>query len=233
MRPALKSALPPLAEFPAGTETALAALLRAYDYAEEFRRPVWDFAVEMNDLRAAEFTASDLRWLVCRGYVEHAVEATPEKGGQRLFRPAGESAVSEASCVVLTAAGAAFARSRCGRPSVRPDRAPRTLPLNGPVAIAEAASRPHWDPVRRILRLGERVVKHFRQPAPKQETVLDAFEEEGWPPHIDDPLPPRSGRDRRQQLRDTINSLNRYQEYEALRFTGDGRGQGICWEALR
>jgi hypothetical protein len=34
------------------------------------------------------------------------------------------------------------------------------------------------------------VVKEFKLPAPNQETILTAFQEEGWPPRIDDPLPP-------------------------------------------
>ena len=39
-------------------------------------------------------------------------------------------------------------------------------------------------------RVGDRVVKQFRVPAGNQELILAAFEEMGWPPHIDDPLPP-------------------------------------------
>ena len=50
-------------------------------------------------------------------------------------------------------------------------------------------SLPSWDAQRRVLQLGNELVKLFRVPAPNQEAVLSAFEEEGWPFRVDDPLP--------------------------------------------
>jgi hypothetical protein len=50
---------------------------------------------------------------------------------------------------------------------------------------------PVFDVERRELRVGDVVVKRFRQPTPDQETMLLAFEEAGWPVRIDGPLPPR------------------------------------------
>jgi hypothetical protein len=67
-------------------------------------------------------------------------------------------------------------------------------------------------------------------PAANQERVLAAFEEEGWPVHIDDPLPPSPDQDSKRRLHDTINSLNRNQKCPLIRFVGDGTGQGVRWE---
>jgi hypothetical protein len=91
---------------------------------------------------------------------------------------------------------------------------------------------PTWDPHRQQLRLGDKIVKEFKLPAPNQELILMAFEEEGWPVRIDDPLPPHSDQDPKQRLHSTLNALNRHQKNRLLRFCGDGRGQGIRWEVL-
>jgi hypothetical protein len=75
-------------------------------------------------------------------------------------------------------------------------------------------------------------VKQYRVPSPNQEKVLAAFQEEGWPPHIDDPLPPVADESPKDHLRDTIRSLNSSQKNRVLRFRGDGTGQGILWELV-
>ena len=38
--------------------------------------------------------------------------------------------------------------------------------------------------------LASAFVKQYRVPSPNQEAVLTVFQEEGWPPRIDDPLSP-------------------------------------------
>ena len=78
--------------------------------------------------------------------------------------------------------------------------------------------------------MGTNVVKEFKLPSPNQETLLTAFEEEGWPPHIDDPLSPTPPLDPRRRLHDTIKALNRKQKHGLIRFRGDGSGEGIRWE---
>jgi hypothetical protein len=80
--------------------------------------------------------------------------------------------------------------------------------------------------------LGERIVKEFKLPALNQETVLTAFQEEGWPPCIDDPLPPAAGIDPKRRLHDTIKNLNRNQKHYLVRFMGNGTGQGVRWELV-
>jgi hypothetical protein len=73
-------------------------------------------------------------------------------------------------------------------------------------------------------------VKRFRVPALNQELILAAFEEEGWPPHLDDPLPQEANTDPKQRLQDTIKRLNRHQVNRLIHFRGDGSGTGILWE---
>ena len=112
------------------------------------------------------------------------------------------------------------------------DTGPTTLRLaDGDAAIqTEAAAKPRWDGKDRILYLGQQIVKRYGRRSPNQEMVLNAFEEEGWPRHMDNPLPPKSGVVTKCRLHDTIRWLNRQQENELLRFLGDGSGEGVFWE---
>ncbi len=86
---------------------------------------------------------------------------------------------------------------------------------------------PHWE-TRTLWYLGK-VVKEFRVPAGNQKLILEAFEELGWPPWIDDPLPPRTGIDSKDRLHNTINRLNCHQKNRLLKFHGDGTGKRIGW----
>ena len=86
--------------------------------------------------------------------------------------------------------------------------------------------------MRHELRLGETLVKKFKWRAANQEAILCAFEEEGWPPHIDDPLPPILDKDPKRRLSDAIKCLNRKQLNTLVRFSGDGTGEGVYWELI-
>jgi hypothetical protein len=92
-----------------------------------------------------------------------------------------------------------------------------------------ARPKPQWDAQRRELRFQGVVVKRFRKPAPNQELILAAFEESGWPPRIDDPLPPHSDIPPTDRLHDTLGRLNRTLRNPLIRFGGDGGGEGIYW----
>ena len=72
-------------------------------------------------------------------------------------------------------------------------------------------------PVRRLR--GMKVAKNVAR-------ILDAFEEEGWPDRIDDPLP---GGRKPPRLRGAVATLNR--GLSAIKFRADGTGEGILWEA--
>ena len=76
------------------------------------------------------------------------------------------------------------------------------------------------------------MVKCFRVPAPNQEMVLTAFEEEGWPYRVYDPLPPEEGKDAKQRLHETIKALNGHRLARIIRFHGDGTGEGVFWELV-
>jgi hypothetical protein len=92
--------------------------------------------------------------------------------------------------------------------------------------------QPVWNRERRELRIGEIVVKRFKWPAENQERVLDAFQESGWPDHIDDPLQSHPNICPKRRLHDTLKCLNRKQIQEAIKFRGDGTGLGIRLEIV-
>jgi hypothetical protein len=205
-------------------------LLEAYDYAQQLERSVWDFAVEIDTLQAAGLSNSDLRWLQCKGYVEHAAEITLHGQDTRAFRQTGNLTFTNRTCFVLSEPGFLFAQH------VLETRQDLPGPTKGGAAQpAHQVVRPlvpKWDKERQELRLGTLIVKQFKVPAPNQEMILAAFEEEGWPPRVDDPLPPQPDQDTKRRLHDTIVTLNRHQRHLLIRFLGDGSGQGVRWELV-
>ena len=194
-------------------------LIEAIDTARQLGLDPWDFALDLAGLRALGVSDSELRWAIVMGYVEHRMEVTAGGAAHRSFVEVPNLQLTERSCFVLTAGGedyAAAARNGSGArlfvPTVR------------------LARIPEWEAGRRLLRIGDAIVKEFKVPAGNQELILAAFQELGWPAAIDDPLPPRDGLDRKRRLHDTINSLNRNQRRPLLKFRGKGDGQGVCWE---
>ncbi|MBI3469387.1 MAG: hypothetical protein HY000_40815 [Planctomycetes bacterium] len=211
-------------------DPALVTLLEAYRYAQAAGRDPWDFAVEIDDLRDAGITDSDLRYLICAGFAEHATEVTRPAWRKRVFRKLHNLGMTNKTCLVLTERGESFAQQT----GVSVARSGQLRNGGNTDNVADKAhpqtAVPIWDRFRRELRVGDLVVKGFRMPAPCQETILVAFEEEGWPVRIDDPLPPLGDQDPKKRLHDAINKLNRHQKQRLLRFRGDGTGRGICWE---
>jgi hypothetical protein len=214
--------------------SGLAELLKAYQYAQRAQRDAWDFAVEISRLRALGLTEADFRWLVCMGYAKHAREITRQEDAARQFRPSDNLLLWRRSCFILTEHGESFARSLSD--GFGPDGQPRSRLLveasaarnNGDGAFH--AHVPQWDSERHELRVGDKLVKEFRWPAVNQELILGTFQEEGWPQHIDDPLPPQPEQDPKRRLHDTIKCLNRNQRNRLLHFGGDGTGEGVVWE---
>jgi hypothetical protein len=62
--------------------------------------------------------------------------------------------------------------------------------------------------------------------------VLDAFEREGWPDAISDPLEPDELMDHKTRLQETAKSLNDRLMDGTIRFHCNGRGDGILWERV-
>lgn len=229
---------------PRSTQRAICQLLKASNYAEDTGRDAWEFAVTIGELRRDGVSENELRWLVCRGYIEHAEEVTTTSN-ERAFDRHVSLRFCKRSAFVITSAGVAFSReilkgfTRC---EVRDegeansfDAAPQPTKLR-PVENAHHGTngnaRPKWDRDRRELRLGGKLVKVFKLPSPMQEAILMAFEEEHWPPRIDDPLPGHPDLLPKRRLHDTIKSLNRNQKNCLIRFMGDGTGEGIRWELI-
>jgi hypothetical protein len=211
-------------------KAVLAALLEALEYAEDLGGSPWDFAIEISSMRRLKLSNSDLRWLVARGLVKHALEVTPPRDSVRSFRRPPRPAFGKKSCFVLTTVGAELARG-C-RPSIellaaKNSRAAPDIPL--PVSPPRPAA-PKWDRDRRELRVGLIVVKQFKLPSAGQEAILTAFEETSWPPRIDDPVSLRDGSMRNGRLQETIRLLNKNQKRSLVRFAGDSNGQCVCWE---
>jgi hypothetical protein len=203
---------------------ALRSLREAHTYAASLSQDVWQFALGITSLGQGGLSHNDIRWLLYRRFVLHGMETTQPGEERRTFRAGGAIRFERRSCFVLTEAGIAFAREALCTPVV--DQ-PTSLATND---VAPAAIVPTWDRDRQELRLGKELVKCFKTPAPNQELILAAFQEEGWPVHIYDPLPPHPEQDPRRRLHDTINSLNRNQKKPLVRFMGDGSGQGVRWD---
>lgn len=200
---------------------ALLHLLEAFESAEELRQPVLQFSCQLRGLHDHGFTDANLRWLLALGYADHLIETTKLEEKERHFRSIANSRFTEASCLVLTARGA---------------RRARTL-LTHDHALLHTHSqpperKPHFDLARRQLYLGEVLVKSYSQPAKNQVTILASFQEEGWPPRLDDPLPGNDGVDARRRLNEAIRSLNAHQQARRLDFRGDGTGTAILWNLL-
>ena len=213
---------------PEPVEWALGALLDSLELARDAGHSCWDFAVEVGTLQAAGLRNSELRWLACKSLVEHARETTELTADNRSFETTGLLNLTSKTCFVLTASGEELARTlRPGASSEPTQVAPQRE--SGQSASDE---KPFWDVDRYELRWQGKLVKKYTVPSPNQRKVLLAFEEEGWPCRVDDPLPPHPELDPKRRLHDTIKSLNRHQEQRLLKFLGDGTGEGVRWEPI-
>src|SRR4051812_8609943 len=86
----------------------LALLRDALEDALAVGRGVWEFAVELDELRAAGLSNANLRWLLCQGYVMHGQEQPPMGSCHRSFQPIASLSLPPCSCFVLTDSGRAL-----------------------------------------------------------------------------------------------------------------------------
>ncbi len=211
---------------------ALRKLARAFELSRDCERPKWDFAVALADLEQMGVSHDELRWLIGKEFVEHAQEVVAPGGIRRSFDSPGGFAFTTQSCFVITDPGLQFANNSASLPlrfeSGRSDqRESIRQPSNEPCHPS-----PYWDSQRHELRIGKLVVKRFKWRALNQEAILAAFQEDEWPPRIDDPLPPIPNIDPKRRLSDAIKCLNRKQQNPCLRFSGDGTGEGVLWDLV-
>jgi hypothetical protein len=223
---------------------ALALLRHAYACSEDGHADPWDFALEIGKLYEAGLAITDLRWLVAKGFVEHGDETSTYGDAHRSFTRSDGFNFLTTTCVVLTKKGAAFACQvlQAAAPTKaaeeplngarKAEAASKIAPGNGE-GQPEATPKPHWNPERRELSLDGRIVKQFRVPATNQEVILNAFQEEAWPQHIDDPLTGSNGVDPKVRLNDTIYRLNRNQLEVLIQFHTNGNGNGVHWSLAR
>ncbi|QEG38133.1 hypothetical protein UC8_00860 [Roseimaritima ulvae] len=212
---------------------ALEVLREAAEYAADTGSDIWDFAVSIRTLENFGLNESDLRWLVKKDYVRHAREVTPPGDNGRQFRSSGDLTFCKRTCFVLTQSGASMVRAMLADKPAAVDH--DGVESNGKrrsdcQELPHTNGFPHWDSERRILYVDKRIVKRFKWRATNQEAVLSTFQEEGWPPRVDDPLPPHPEQDSKRRLSDTIKCLNHKQANDLIRFHGDGTGEGVTWE---
>lgn len=97
--------------------------------------------------------------------------------------------------------------------------------------LAGCEARPHYDTGSRELQWHGQVVKRMQRAGCNQQTVLEAFEKQGWPARIDDPLEADRLIDTKARLRETVRALNEKQGAGArIRFYSDDGG--VRWEAV-
>ncbi len=211
--------------------TAIAELVEAHDYARDAECDPWQFAVEISRLQELGLTYSDLRWLVEKGYAVHAHEVTRSADPDRKFARGINTRFSPDTRFLLTDAGLALAGGNPSEPTlIRLTPQPGSMPPAP--AVSGTPDAPKWNSNVGVLSFAGRIVKRFPRAARNQEIILSAFEEEGWPPRIDDPLPPSRNVEPKRRLHDTIKWLNRDQEARVLAFLGDGTGEGVRWRSL-
>ncbi|MBX3439127.1 MAG: hypothetical protein KF861_16680 [Planctomycetaceae bacterium] len=203
--------------------TGLGLLHRAYHYALDLVRDPWDFAVEIGELQAVGMTNGEFRWLLCKGFLEHAREIPTDDIERRQFSATESLSFYNDSCFQLTEMGLHLASQLLDNALEKSE--------GGTFGAGVGQDlKPRWDGERHQFFVRDQLVKEFKVPSPNQETILAAFQEENWPARIDDPLAPTSPADSKRRLHDTIKSLNRNQKQNLIRFLGDGTGEGVFWE---
>jgi len=215
--------------------SGLSLLLRAFQHAVDAAGDPWQFAIGISELKSRGLHNIDLAWLLNKGLAEHAIETTIPGDTKRHFRTIESRIVQPRTYYALTKNGYESLLMSMGQSPPAATLTGSSGDIAAP-ATGAAAPRPielpQWDASQRELRFRGRVVKRYRVPASNQERILSAFEEESWPPGIDDPLPPDGDQDPIRRLQATIKSLNRNQLHALIRFRGNGNGDRICWDVV-
>ena len=219
-------------KLPPRIKSAFITLLESHEYARNLNADFWEFAVEISRFRSLNLANSDLRWLVARGLVDHAIEVSSDHDKSRAFRHHDRVMFGKRSCFVLTESGEALARELHDGGQSSTDRAGLQVVRHSACEAGDSRplQAPHWDRHRRELRIATVLVKQFTIPDLDQESVLFAFDEQDWPARIDDPLTTDDESCCHQRLQATVHRLNRGQKQLRIRFQADDDGQGVRWE---
>jgi hypothetical protein len=209
-------------------KAGLNLLLDGYLYARELGRDRWEFAVEIAFLHAAGLNNNDLRWLVGKGFVKHALEVTAKDKVPRISHRVGRLALPSGSCFVLTDTGVEFARQILAAPEPVPSKSRPQSRLKDGSKTRE--DQPHWDSVTHTLFWRGRLVKHFKHEAPYQEAILEAFQSCNWSRYVVVMLPREEGVNSKERLREAVKNLNR-SCCKGLHFTQEGNGGRVGWQA--
>lgn len=213
-------------------------LFAAHEYSQNCRCERCQLAITLDELSSVGIDLADCRWMVLEGIIEHWTETTYPGDSMRSFRR-GDAILTKQSAFMLTQTGIQFLRCELQftgiSDSIEVIDLPQTIDSPIPQSIVSSATidtLPRWDALRQELWFQTKLVKQFRIPSANQITILAAFEEDGWPSRIDDPLSCHAEIDSRRRLNDTIRNLNRSRIHPVLRFAGDGSGEGILWEPV-
>src|SRR5262245_37610918 len=98
---------------------------------------------------------------------------------------------------------------------------PKEMLHQAGLLLTSVCVTPRWDAALHELWFCNLLVKRYRQKADNQKAVLAAFEEQGWPKKIDDPIPGKRGFSAEKRLADTVAALNKHQISPCLKFTLD------------
>jgi len=215
------------AQFVVFIQTYLALLAARWDGLDHDRTPA-EYAIPLTTFQRWDIDDNVLLWMLFHDHVDHLKPASlPNGQGLAPLKHVQSLILTDESCFALNDKGCAFADAFLADallPQVESAfHAARNRLLVGMLV-------PAFRPEERIFTWGEHLLKHFRQPAPNQELILAAAEEQDWPEWFDDPLPPSGGRDPKLVLHNTIKDLNRRQLETLVHFKGDGSGQRVGWE---
>ena len=200
-------------------QRALYLLLEGYECAWDLRASAWSFATGLSDLLAEGCSQVLLRWLMRKGYMKARLFEQSRSRGRDLSA-IGHNAFPSGTRFVATKTGAAVAR--------------RSLRLlSGKVTGRGRCSscRPAWINSRGELRFRDQTVAHLAYEESYQRTVVDAFDQRGWPKRLQDPLPRADddGVNVKERLRNTVKNLNRQLKGSGLRFYVTGAGRLVGW----
>jgi hypothetical protein len=91
----------------------------------------------------------------------------------------------------------------------------------------DSTDKPKWDKNTNQLWYKGQLVRDLSPRAIKARMIFAAFEEGGWPPQIDNPLP---GGKNSSKLRDAVRTMN--EGLRAIKFFCDGKAEGVTWQEL-